>query len=557
MRYLTRIGLTILTIGIATGGAARAEQPEGAVTLTLDQIADKITASESAVISRMRAYHPLVEVYLQTLTADEKLGTVPEHDEYFLGQFDWGEGPRLIPLSVNNGSFHQQSLLTKPFGVQYLPDGFASMSAPDWRLIDRQRYEFTFIRREFLGEARCLVFDVKPRGNVADGFSGRIWVEDRGFNIVRFNGISRNVDHTLSSFFRKKLSFHVDSWRVNVLPGLWLPAYVYCEETDLSDKPALPRMPRVKSQIRLWGYNLRGIQGQGEFTTIQIDEPSVQDMEQSRQFSPVQSQRRWEQEAEANVLDRLSRAGLLAPPGPVDAVLETVINNLAVTNNLTIDPPLKCRVLLTSPLESFTVGRTIVISRGLIDVLPDEASLAMVLGHEVSHVLLGHQLIDTKFSFADRLMIPDAELMRTLRFRRRSAEESAADVKVVELLRNSPYKDKLADAGLFLRAIVANAKRLPNLIQPHMGDFIVDAGQPLAVLMQQAPALAPERLDQIAALPLGARLVIDPWTDRVELMRAPAVPLQSAREKVPLAVTPLMPYITYAEPLVAEAPQPQ
>lgn len=555
MRYLTRIGLTILTIGIATGSAARAEQPEGSVTLTLDQIADKITASESAVISRMRAYHPLVEVYLQTLTADEKLGTVPEHDEYFLGQFDWGEGPRLIPLSVNNGSFHQQSLLTKPFGVQYLPDGFASMSAPDWRLIDRQRYEFTFIRREFLGEARCLVFDVKPRGNVADGFSGRIWVEDRGFNIVRFNGISRNVDHTLSSFFRKKLSFHVDSWRVNVLPGLWLPAYVYCEETDLSDKPALPRMPRVKSQIRLWGYNLRGIQGQGEFTTIQIDEPSVQDMEQSRQFSPVQSQRRWEQEAEANVLDRLSRAGLLAPPGPVDAVLETVINNLAVTNNLTIDPPLKCRVLLTSPLESFTVGRTIVISRGLIDVLPDEASLAMVLGHEVSHVLLGHQLIDTKFSFADRLMIPDAELMRTLRFRRRPAEESAADVKVVELLRNSPYKDKLADAGLFLRAIVANAKRLPNLIQPHMGDFIVDAGQPLAVLMQQAPALAPERLDQIAALPLGARLVIDPWTDRVELMRAPAVPLQSAREKVPLAVTPLMPYITYAEPLVAEAPQ--
>jgi hypothetical protein len=43
----------------------------------------------------------------------------------------------------------------------------------------------------------------------------------------------------------------VDSWRVNVLPGQWLPAYVYCEETDLSERPALPRMPRVKTQIRL------------------------------------------------------------------------------------------------------------------------------------------------------------------------------------------------------------------------------------------------------------------------------------------------------------------
>ena len=53
-----------------------------------------------------------------------------------------------------------------------------------------------------------------------------------------------------------------------------------------------------------------------------------------------------------------------------------------------------------------------------------------------------------------------------------------------------------------------------------MGDFIVEGGQPLAALMQQAPALAPERLDQIPALPLGARLVVDPWTDRLELLRA-------------------------------------
>ena len=41
----------------------------------------------------------------------------------------------------------------------------------------------------------------------------------------------------------------------------------------------------------------------------------------------------------------------------------------------------------------------------------------MVLGHELSHVRLNHQLIDTKFSFADRLMIPDSDLLTTLRFR--------------------------------------------------------------------------------------------------------------------------------------------
>jgi len=521
-----------------------------ATTLSLDEFVNRISRSEAALMARMRAYHPLVEVYIQNLAPDPRTGTVPTKDEYFLGQFDGQDGPKLTQLSRSKGSFNQGSLLTRAFATQYLPDGFAAATVPDWRVLDRQRYEFIFVRREFLGEARCLVFDVRPRGDSSDGFTGRIWVEDRDFNIVRFNGISRNVDHTLSSFFRKKLTFHVDSWRVNVLPGLWLPAYVYCEEANLEDKPAFARMPRIKSQIRLWGYELKGQSAAPqELTTIRIDAPTVEDSTEdaARQLSPVLSQRRWEQQAEDNVIDRLIKAGLLAPRGRVDEVLETVINNLMVTNNITVDAPLKCRVLITSPLESFTVGHTLVLSRGLIDVLPDEASLAMVLGHELSHVALGHMLIDTKFAFADRLMVADSDLMKTLRFRHPKEEEAAADLKMLELLSRSPYKDKLADAGLFLKAIAANSKALTNLIQPHMGDFIIEGASSLGELIQKAPQLEPEKLDQIAALPLGARLVVDPWTSRLDLLRAPAVPLTSAREKVPLAVTPLMPHIRYAE----------
>ncbi len=549
MRYLIRLSLAACLACSAI--TLRAQSG-----VTLDVVVDRINKAESALTARMRAYHPIAEIYIQTLAPDPKLGTVPTHDDYFLGQFDGREGPSLTPLSAREGSFHPAGFLSRPLSAQYLPNGFASTTVPDWRLLDAQRYEYTFVRREFVGEARTLVFDVRPRGDSADGFTGRIWVEDRDYNIVRFNGISRNVDHNLTGFFRKKISFHVDSWRVNVMPGLWLPAYVYCEETDLSDKPAFPRMPRIKAQVRLWGYQIKGAPSPSEFSTIVIDEPTVQDSaDQPRQLSPVQSQRRWEQQAEDNVIDRLSRAGLLSPRGRVDDILETVINNLLVTNNVTLEQPLKARVLLTQPLESFTVGHTIVISRGLIDVLPDEASLAMVLGHELSHVVLGHQLIDTKFAFADRLMVQDGELLKTLRFRHPSAEESAADAKVLELLGRSPYKDKLSDAGLFLRAVAANAKALTNLIQPHMGDFIVEGGQPLAPIISKAPELAPERLDQIAALPLGARLVVDPWTDKVELLRAASVPLASAREKVPLAITPLMPYIRYAEAAAQTAQQ--
>jgi len=60
------------------------------------------------------------------------------------------------------------------------------------------------------------------------------------------------------------------------------------------------------------------------------------------------------------------------------------------------------RMLMTSTLESFSVGHTIVLSRGLIDVLPDEATLAAVLAHELGHVVLRHQM-DTQYAFFGRL----------------------------------------------------------------------------------------------------------------------------------------------------------
>ena len=75
-------------------------------------------------------------------------------------------------------------------------------------------------------------------------------------------------------------------------------------------------------------------------------------------------------------IERLQKAGLIAPEGEVDHVLQTVVNNLIFTNNLNIEPAVRTRVLLTTPLEAFTIGHTIVVSRGLLDVLPDEATLS-------------------------------------------------------------------------------------------------------------------------------------------------------------------------------------
>jgi hypothetical protein len=161
-------------------------------------------------------------------------------------------------------------------------------------------------------------------------------------------------------------------------------------------------------------------------------------------------------------------------------------------------------------------------------------------------VVLGHRLLDTKFAFADRMMIGDAELLATIAMRREAAEEAAADAKVVEMLDRSPYKDKLASAGLFLRIVAERSKMLPELIQPHVGDHVSGKeAQRLSELMTRAPELKHQDLTQVPALPIGARLVVDPWDGKLELLRSAAALPSAIREKTPLAITPLTPHLKY------------
>jgi hypothetical protein len=252
--------------------------------------------------------------------------------------------------------------------------------------------------------------------------------------------------------------------------------------------------------------------------------------------------RAFQQEAEDNVLERLQRSGLVAPAGDVDKVLQTVVNNLEITNNIDLPRPVRTRIMLTSSLETFSVGNTIVISRGLIDVLPDEASLAMILSHELAHIVLGQNL-GSKYAFNDRMLFSDESTYQNLGFRHSPEEENSADKKAVELLKNSPYSQKLDSAGLFLRALAWRAPQLTSLLMPHLGNGLTDNGIVIRMpdVMNAAPKLDVNKLDQIAALPLGGRVKMNAWDNHVELVKSQPVAITSAREKMPFEVTPFLP----------------
>ncbi len=177
-------------------------------------------------------------------------------------------------------------------------------------------------------------------------------------------------------------------------------------------------------------------------------------------------------------------------------------------------------------------------------MLPDEASLAMVLSHELGHIALGQKL-DTKYAFTDRMQVSDEDLLASLDLARSPKDEAEADAKGIEFLKNSPYKDQLAQAGLFLRAATEAQHQVPHLFGTHFGNSLLEGNKQIrmAGLEGSAPALAPKKLDQIAALPLGSRVQVNAWDGAVSFTTRKTVPIVNASEKMPFRVTPVIPYL--------------
>ncbi|MGB7730745.1 MAG: M48 family metalloprotease [Candidatus Acidiferrum sp.] len=551
MRTLSK-NILVLLLGACASIPAVANTPAEPAPdqpRTMDQAVDKVISNEQRLYGQIRNYSPIVETYIQNLKPDKDLGDVPAGDKYFLGRADFQKGVNLVPLSDTTSKAKKFMGSMNFFAMQYLPEGFLQMIFIDNSRFDKQHYKFDYVRREFLGEVRCLVFDVTPATKKSGGlFLGRIWVEDQDFHIVRFNGAYSGNGH--ASWY-----FHFDSWRTNVQPSLWLPSFVYSEEKDLHY--AINKKLEFKAQTRLWGYNLSNSSKEEELSKILVETPVNDDTKAANDLSPIQAQRSWDRQAEDNITDRLERIGLMAPKGEVDKVLDTVVNNLEVTNNIDVDPEVRCRVLMVSTLESFTLGHTIVLSRGLIDVLPDEASLATILAHELSHVVLGHRL-DSQYAFFDQLLVDDKDTFRHFGFARTPEEEAAANAKAIQILNNSPYKNQLGTAGLFLQALESRQKEIPNLISGHLGNRVPQ----IADLKSTVPVDPKQNPQKIAALPLGGRVKIDPWNDKLELIKSKPIGTVAEREKMPFEVTPFMPYLTRygadaAKPVAASTVAPQ
>ncbi len=544
---LHKSSLALFVLALSTHLAFAKKQPKYEVTHPLtpaqSALVDKAIAREKVIIQNIQQHTPLVETYIQDMKPDAKLYQVPVSDTYMLSRVDFHkvfiDKPYENPAKREHGFFKGSLAAFTHIGKalhldqeSYNTQGFMDMMFIDPVGFDRQHYEFNYVRREFLGSIRTVVFDVHPRVKGEGRFNGRIWVEDQDGNVVRFNGSyteNTSEDNT-------KEYFHFDSWRMNMQPNLWLPAAIYVEESErIEGNKSLG----LRAQTHFWGYSLTLPTRDSDNVSVEV-EGAVDQSQNSEDVTPLEASRLWVQQAENNVLDRLQQAGLLAPPSDFDKTLEQIIINLEVPNNLNFPDPVHARILLTTTVEATTVGNTILLSKGLIDTLPNEESIAAVVSMELAHVALGHH-IDTRYAFNDRLLFPDESSFQRIKMNHTDQDNTDAAKVAVKYLQASMYKDRLGNAGLYMEQLADSGKVLKELNTPKLGDSLLQAdGTPwMAALEQGAPKLNQDDLTQVAAFPLGSWLKTDPWDDIEHMLNAKRYAPMNARDKMPFEVTPI------------------
>ena len=537
------------------------------LTPSQSALIDRAIVREHAVVAAVKERAPLVETYIQNMRPDPVVTQYPASDRYFLDRVQFSKVIADEEYQINPSTAYDKakrsavSALKNPLSyfaalrgdvqMTYQDSGFVQMVLVDSTSFDRSHYRFSFVQNQFLGNIPTAVFDVTPAaGKGGKGhFFGRIWVETRSANIVRFNG------RFTGSVQEHKEYYHFDSWRANVQPDLWLPTSFYVEESDPNSGT---HTLRFKAVSHIWGYQLKVLPPDADSSATFLSVVGAIDVADTPDLSPLGAQREWVQQAEDNAVERLFQAGIIDAPSDFDKTLEALASNILVYNNVTLSRPIRCRTMLTEPLESSAIGNTILLSKSLIDStavvtqdgLQQAGNLNALLAFQLAHIILGHRL-DTKFAFNDTLIFPTITVFNRISMHHSDADNAEAAKKAVQLLSATELVDGQQYFGLYLKQLQQQSKALISLNAPMLGDALIKSDADptfwMAPLMGKAPKLDVNDIKQQAAMPLDSFLRFDPWSDQVVVMHSSYEPILSAPDKIPLEVAPIYLKLRYFE----------
>jgi hypothetical protein len=479
--------LVVFLTSVCTPQDVNNQIPDGLVNgMRGIELSRRIFDAERDMMRRVAVYSPIVETYIQSLWPDTT-AQMPLDDVYFLGKVDLrqylasADHPKAMLFGTSRSS--RQILNDNGQRWELYPDGFVSMLFIDPQDFDADTYRLTYLKPATLGSVSCLMFSVTPVNASAPGrFNGTVWVENTGLRIVRVEGTFQAQNVRLRQRLKPlgtsaSLFLHFDCWRAMMTPDLWVPAYVTVDDnvgwkaiggdgtTDV----------HYRGRTFVWGYSHLG---------------------------SFQNQRLASGEAASDSgpeVIGLEKDALLAPFGSVEQSLNAILQQINAASHLDL-PRVTCRILTTTPVELFHVERTIFVSRGFLEMVPDESTLAVFLAHELAHLAVetaaGKQVDHGRSVFESS---QPGEFLG-LGVTHRTEEEERASALTCSILNDSAYKSALGRAAGFVEQLTTMSRQIPNLTRARFGVGLIENGRPVHELPscgssgQSEPQLPPLQL---------------------------------------------------------------
>lgn len=215
------LAATLLTNCLADEGPLDSAPPKG---VTSEQVIQHFAAKEKEFKAARDLYTFRQEVRVQTLEANTVLG---EYHEVFDVSYD-NQGKHL-----ENVVFAPQSTLDNdPNGITMSPEDLEDIRhrLPFVLTSDEiPEYDILYVGQQQEDELHCYVFDIAPKKIEGKKryFQGRIWVDDRDFQIVKTFGKTvpdirkKNNENLFPKF---------TTWRGQVDGNYWFPVFTKADD---------------------------------------------------------------------------------------------------------------------------------------------------------------------------------------------------------------------------------------------------------------------------------------------------------------------------------------
>ena len=175
------------------------------------------------------------------------------------------------------------------FETEFVPKGFLQMIYVDENGLDPANYNFDYVRQEFLGEVRTLVFDVTPKKGKKGPLPGPHLGRGQDIHHRQIQRhLLRHQRHDARIPFRQLAREHRPKS---------LAARGHLQRGNPDQRCSPTKAEQYKAQTRLWGYDAaRSNQQEEELSRVLVESSSpVKDQSQTNNdLSPIQEATRVE-----------------------------------------------------------------------------------------------------------------------------------------------------------------------------------------------------------------------------------------------------------------------